>query len=140
MSVTEKEIYNGILNAKNLANNVLFFEREIVDIEQNIQSNRSLASKFIDLDDKFKVDEHAKSFLNNLKYSKIPSRLPSSNIFKLKVLNFSRQSAETKRIQKRKHIFIYKGKLVKRRYFFRDSLGICKRVWRFVFRSSKKIN
>ena len=66
MSVTEKEIYNGILNAKNLANNVLFFEREIVDIEQNIQSNRSLASKFIDLDDKFKVDEHAKSFLNNL--------------------------------------------------------------------------
>ena len=85
MSVTEKEIFNGILNAKNLANNVLFFEREIVDIEQNIQNNRSLAAKFIDLDDKFNVDENAKHFLNDLKYNKIPSRLPSSNIFKLKV-------------------------------------------------------
>ena len=83
--MTEKEIFNGILNAKNLAHNVLFFEREIVDIEQNIQSNRSLASKFVDLDGKYNVDENAKRFLNNLKYNKISSKLPQSNIFKRKV-------------------------------------------------------
>jgi NACHT domain- and WD repeat-containing protein len=85
VSVTEKEIFNGILNGKNLADNVLFFEREIIDIEQNIALNPILAGRFIDLDKYNKVDTNTKQLLNDLKYTKIPAKLPQSNIFKLKV-------------------------------------------------------
>jgi hypothetical protein len=83
--VTEKEIFKGILNGKNVANNVLFFERNIVDIEENLNMNTSLVKKFVDLDKHNKVDNEIKTLLENLKHEKIPSALPKSNIFKFDV-------------------------------------------------------
>ena len=83
--MTEKEIFNGILRAKNVENNVLFFEREIEDIEKHIESNTTLARRFIDLDKTNKVDVEAKRFLDDLKWTKIPSKLSAANTFKFKV-------------------------------------------------------
>jgi len=87
VSVTEKEIYNGILNGKDLKNNVLFFEREIEDIEQQLiqNSNKSVLSKYIELDKSSNIDMFSKKLLDDLKYKKIPEKLPSNNIFKFKV-------------------------------------------------------
>jgi hypothetical protein len=83
--VTEKEIFKGILNAKNNQNNTLFFERNIVDIEQHLGQNVSLIKKFIELDAENEVDPEVKTLLDNLKYKKIPSALLSDNIFKFDV-------------------------------------------------------
>jgi hypothetical protein len=85
VSVTEKEIFNGILNRKNLSTNVLCFMREIEDIEENIDANVKLAKRFIDLDSQNRVDESSLSLLNDLKHKKIPAKLPESNIFKFHV-------------------------------------------------------
>jgi hypothetical protein len=68
-----------------LANNVLCFIREIDDIEENISSNIKLAKRFIEIDDNGNIDESPKSFLNDLKYNKIPSILGKENIFKFNV-------------------------------------------------------
>lgn len=80
--VTEKEIFNGILKSKNRNANVLYFEREIENID--ISGNPKLASRFIDLKDD-KVDIDAKNLLDNLKYQKIDSMLSKNNIFKFNV-------------------------------------------------------
>ncbi len=84
--MTEKEIFNGILKAKNVKNNVLYFEREIEDIESYVDSNPSLTAKFIDLDSDKKIDKLANNLLEVLKNDKIRSKLPESNIFKFKVI------------------------------------------------------
>jgi hypothetical protein len=89
VSVTEKEIFNGILNRKNLSTNVLCFMREIDDIEQNIGTNVKLAKRFIDLDSQNRVDQSSMSLLNDLKHKKIPAKLPDSNIFKFHVREIS---------------------------------------------------
>ena len=87
--MTEKEIFNGVLRGKDLKNNVLFFEREIQDIESHVKtSQKSLISKFIELDKNSNVDLASKKLLDDLKYKKIPSKLPSSNIFKFKVIYY----------------------------------------------------
>ena len=83
--VTEKEIFNGIIKAKNPNNNVLYFEREIENIEEKIGANPDLARRFIDLDANNQVDKSAKYFLENLKKEKIRSKIADSNIFKFKV-------------------------------------------------------
>ncbi len=85
--VTEKEIYNGILNAKQLDKNVLFFTREIEGIEESLKTNLKLAKKFIDIDKENKIDESALKLLNDLKYKKIAPKLSSSNIFNFKVIS-----------------------------------------------------
>jgi hypothetical protein len=89
VSVTEKEIFKGILNGKNLINNALFFVREIEDIESVCEKvekkHLSLVKKFIDMDKNDRVDQSAKMLLNDLKYKKIPAKLPESNTFKFKV-------------------------------------------------------
>jgi hypothetical protein len=89
VSVTEKEIYNGILIAKNVQNNALFFIREIEDIESACEEadkkDLSLLKKFIDMDSHDKVDQSTKNLLNNLKNNKIPNKLTGDNIFKFKV-------------------------------------------------------
>lgn len=91
-SVTEKEIFNGILNAKAVDKNVLFFTREIEGIEESLKTNLKLAKKFIDIDKDNKIDESARTLLNDLKYNKIPSKLSQTNMFNFKVnfiiLNF----------------------------------------------------
>ena len=83
--MTEKEIFNGVIRAKNIENNVLFFVREIDDIEEHYKDNIKLSLKFIDIDKNKNIDETAKKFLNDLKYDKIPKKLPQSNIFKYNV-------------------------------------------------------
>ena len=89
VSVTEKEIFKGILNGKNILNNALFFVREIEDIEsvcENVEKKHlSLVKKFIDIDKNDRVDQSAKMLLDDLKYKKIPAKLPESNTFKFKV-------------------------------------------------------
>lgn len=84
--MTEKEIFNGILNCKNPTDTALYFERRIVGIEQKLKSNLSLSRKFIDLDKDDNIDEPAKVLLDELKNEKIPSKLPKSNIFKFDVM------------------------------------------------------
>ena len=69
-----------------MANNVLFFVREIDDIEENIKSNVNLAKKFIEIDKNNEIDESARTLLDDLKYKKIPAKLPESNIFKFNVV------------------------------------------------------
>ena len=66
----------------------MFFERIIEDIEENIKENPSLASKYIDLDENFNIDLESRNLLNDLKYKKIPAKLPTTNIFKFKVFFF----------------------------------------------------
>lgn len=83
--VTEKEIFNGILNCKTQASTVLCFQRNIVDIENYLDKNRSLVGKFIDLSKDGKIDASSKSLLEELKNTKIPSKLPKSNIFNFEV-------------------------------------------------------
>ena len=75
------------MRGKDLKNNVLYFEREIEDIEKHVKtSNKSVISKFIELDRDSNVDKSSKRLLEDLKNNKIPSKLPASNIFKFKVL------------------------------------------------------
>ncbi|RNA01612.1 NACHT and WD repeat domain-containing 2-like, partial [Brachionus plicatilis] len=85
VSVTEKEIFNGILKAKNVEKNVLYFEREIEDLDENIEKNVSIAKRFTELDKKNCADKEVRNLLDELKYKKIPSKLPESNMFKFKV-------------------------------------------------------
>ena len=73
------------MNAKNLEKNALFFVREIDGIEESLNTNLTLAKKFIDIGKDNKIDEPARSLLNDLKYKKIPSKLPNTNIFKFNV-------------------------------------------------------
>ena len=68
-----------------MPNNVLCFIREIENLEENISSNIKLAKRFIEIDNDGKVDESTKILLNELKYKKIPSKLPKENIFEFKV-------------------------------------------------------
>ncbi len=68
--------------------NVLYFEREIENIEDQIQQT-SLIGKFIDLDKNKKVDINGKELLNKLKNEKIEkSNLSENNKFKFKVNQF----------------------------------------------------
>jgi len=73
------------LNGKDNKDNTLFFVREIEDIEDNIRKNKALASKFIELNKKGEIDTRTKELLDNLKYKKIPEKLPESNIFRYNV-------------------------------------------------------
>jgi len=83
--VTEKEIFNGILKAKNRNNNVLYFEREIEGLEENVRANPVLCGKFIDLTNDKNVDQSAKHLLDRLKNEKIKSCMSSCNTHKFKV-------------------------------------------------------
>lgn len=86
--MTEKEIFKGILTAKNVPNNVLFFNRNITDIKEKIKDNASLAGKFIELNKSNEPDEEVMGLLDNLKNKKIPGALPSSNIFNFDVSDY----------------------------------------------------
>jgi len=81
--VTEKEIINGILSAKDANERTLCFLREIVDIQNHLSDEK--ASKYIDISSKSIIDEDAEKLLNRLKTIRIPAVLKSENIFKYKV-------------------------------------------------------
>ena len=83
--MTEKEIFNGILNAKNVPNNVLIFLREIEDIRDHVESDKSIAWRYIDVDDNNKVDESAQNLLEELKFNKVLKKVPGANTFRFKV-------------------------------------------------------
>ncbi len=87
-SVTEKEIIEGVINAQDLESNVLFFEREIEDIESCVtstDSDKKLIGRFIELDEHENVDQKYKKLLDDLKYEKVPKKLKNINTFKYKV-------------------------------------------------------
>lgn len=81
----EKEIFNGILTAKEVENNVLCFHRNITNIEEDLSSNVKIARKYINLDKSNQIDHSSQLLLDELKNHKIPSKLPSSNIFNFDV-------------------------------------------------------
>ena len=82
--MTEKEFYNGILNAEEAENNSIVFLREIEDIEENIEQNTRLTGCFIELDENNKVDKDVKKHLKDLR-TKVKKVLPKTNIHELKV-------------------------------------------------------
>ena len=83
--MTEKEIFNGILNAENVANNVILFIREIEDVKDYIEIDKSIAWRYIDVDEENKIDEQAQALLTDLTMKKIPAKLPETNTFRFKV-------------------------------------------------------
>lgn len=86
--MTEKEIIDGILNAKDANERTLCFLREIVDIREHLSDEK--AAKYIDLvsnsaDEKATIDHEAEKLLDRLKQTRIPNSLRSENIYKYRV-------------------------------------------------------
>ena len=59
--VTEKEIINGILSAKDANERTLCFFREIVDIHEHLTDGK--ASKYIDMVSETEIDQEAEKYL-----------------------------------------------------------------------------
>ncbi|CAF4090255.1 unnamed protein product [Adineta steineri] len=83
ISITEKEIINGILSAKDANERTLCFLREIVDIRDHLSDEK--ASKYIDMSSSTDIDHEAEKLLNRLRTTRIPTALQSSNIFQYQV-------------------------------------------------------
>ncbi len=86
--VTQKEIYEGLLNEKEPNTSAICFIRDITNLETNL-SDANVA-RFIDVktdsDGKVIVDKEAKSLLDELKNKKVPSKLNAkTNIFQFQV-------------------------------------------------------
>ena len=86
--MTEKEIVDGILAAKDANARTLCFFREIVDIRDHLTDEKM--PKYIDMcsaasDQPLVVDQEAEKLLERLKTSRVPSALQASNIFKYEV-------------------------------------------------------
>ncbi|CAF0992020.1 unnamed protein product [Adineta ricciae] len=83
ISITEKEIVNGILGAKDANERTLCFLRDIVDIRDHLSDSK--AAKYIDMSSSSTIDEDAEKLLERLKTVRIPNALKSSNIYKYQV-------------------------------------------------------
>ncbi|UJR16165.1 hypothetical protein I4U23_003075 [Adineta vaga] len=83
ISITEKEIVNGILLAKDANERTLCFLREIVDIREHLSDDK--VSKYIDMSTSSDVDQEAEKLLERLKTVRIPAALKSSNVYKYQV-------------------------------------------------------
>ncbi|CAL4190550.1 unnamed protein product, partial [Meganyctiphanes norvegica] len=79
MSVTEREVINGILNVKNTRNHTLALVRYINNI--NLQNLRR-ASAFIDIVNR-QIDAEAMKLLSDLRDKRLPARIESTNYHKL---------------------------------------------------------
>ena len=75
ISVTEREVINGILNVKNTRNHCLAQVRYINNI--NLQNLRR-AGNFIDIANR-QVDTEAVKLLSNLRDDRLPARIEASN-------------------------------------------------------------
>ena len=84
--MTEKEFFNGVLNAKNINDNAIIFLREIEDIENIIEQNPDLAASYIDLNENKNIDKESKKQLDCLKTS-VKKISQKANIHELKVYN-----------------------------------------------------
>jgi len=81
VSVTEKEIFKGLISAKSLNNNVLFFKRNIVDIEEMLENavksdadkSKKIAKfkRYVDLNSDNRIDKETQKRLDKLKDTKI---------------------------------------------------------------------
>lgn len=98
VSVTEKEVYNGILQAKNVTDNVLVFFRDIDDLEtqESINKDKKLAARFVDLDKDGNIDVESKELLNDLK-KRICEKLPDSNIHRFSGLKWNPEGGITRK-------------------------------------------
>jgi hypothetical protein len=78
MSVTEREVINGILNVKNTKNHCLAYIRYINNI--NLQ-NLKKASLFVDIINR-SLDSESAKLLGNLRDERLPAKIESSNMQK----------------------------------------------------------
>ncbi|CAF4737356.1 unnamed protein product, partial [Rotaria sp. Silwood1] len=87
ISITEKEIVKGILTTSDANQRTLCFLREIENIHEHLFDSK--ISKYIDMchsrTGELIIDSEAENLLQNLKKSRIPSKLQSSNIFSYQV-------------------------------------------------------
>lgn len=81
MSVTEREVINGILNVKNTKNHCLAYIRYINNI--NLQ-NLKKASLFVDIINR-SLDVESTKLLANLRDERLPAKIETSNIQKYTV-------------------------------------------------------
>lgn len=79
LTVTEREVINGILNVKNTRNHCLAQVRYINNI--NLQNLRR-AGNFIDIANR-QVDTEAVKLLSNLRDERLPAKLEASNYQRL---------------------------------------------------------
>ncbi|XP_060534320.1 NACHT and WD repeat domain-containing protein 2 [Cylas formicarius] len=81
MSVTEREVINGVLNVKNTKNHCLAYIRYINNI--NLQ-NLKKASLFVDIINR-SLDTESAKLLGNLRDERLPNKIETSNIQKYTV-------------------------------------------------------
>ncbi|EEB13481.1 conserved hypothetical protein [Pediculus humanus corporis] len=91
MSVTEREVINGILNVKNTKNHCLAYLRYINNI--NLQ-NLKKASLYLDILNR-SLDAEASKLLANLRDERVPARIETTNIQRYTVEWIGREGLDT---------------------------------------------
>ncbi|KAK9887312.1 hypothetical protein WA026_021621 [Henosepilachna vigintioctopunctata] len=91
MSVTEREVINGILNVKNTKNHCLAYVRYINNI--NLQ-NLKKASLFVDIINR-SLDTESVKLLANLRDERLPNKIETSNYQKYTVEWIGREGLDT---------------------------------------------
>lgn len=91
MSVTEREVINGVLNVKNTKNHCLAYVRYINNI--NLQ-NLKKASLFVDIINR-SLDTEASKLLANLRDERLPNKIESTNMQKYTVEWIGREGLDT---------------------------------------------
>ncbi|XP_076319840.1 NACHT and WD repeat domain-containing protein 2 isoform X1 [Tachypleus tridentatus] len=81
MSVTEREVINGILNTRNTRSHCLAYVRQINNINM---ANLRVASQFIDISNRT-VDAEAQKLLSNLRDERLPAKIEHPNYIKYTV-------------------------------------------------------
>nr|XP_049705722.1 NACHT and WD repeat domain-containing protein 2 [Helicoverpa armigera] len=91
MSVTEREVINGVLNVKNTKNHCLAYVRYINNI--NLQ-NLKKASNFVDIINR-SLDAEASKLLADLRDVRLPDKIETTNIQKYTVEWIGREGLDT---------------------------------------------
>ncbi|XP_075987082.1 NACHT and WD repeat domain-containing protein 2 [Anticarsia gemmatalis] len=91
MSVTEREVINGVLNVKNTKNHCLAYVRYINNI--NLQ-NLKKASNFVDIVNR-SLDAEASKLLADLRDVRLPEKIETTNIQKYTVEWIGREGLDT---------------------------------------------
>ncbi|XP_022837099.1 NACHT and WD repeat domain-containing protein 2 [Spodoptera litura] len=91
MSVTEREVINGVLNVKNTKNHCLAYVRYINNI--NLQ-NLKKASNFVDIINR-SLDAEASKLLADLRDVRLPNKIETTNIQKYTVEWIGREGLDT---------------------------------------------
>ncbi|CAH0599180.1 unnamed protein product [Chrysodeixis includens] len=91
MSVTEREVINGVLNVKNTKNHCLAYVRYINNI--NLQ-NLKKASNFVDIINR-SLDSEASKLLADLRDVRLPDKIETTNIQKYTVEWIGREGLDT---------------------------------------------